>query len=284
MPKTLKSIMPEYYSINEACNNLHISEKCLTNYVKIGQELSMVKVGNRKVILTTELERWKIQRDFGYVILEKSHYIQCLEFAINSFYSYRSTSDFGTSTQRDAGKFIQNFVIGKLGEIAVKAFLKKNFDIDIQLDFAIREAVVGQDITELARPRRGGRVFNPLKRRVAIKSTKMKNVWLIVPENEATDEERASDIYIFSRVDLYLDHLIRLIRDHDSLRNIVKIIPPFENIPAEVCGFVEHENLIANPPVTILPIQNQKIGSSYIKKTGELEKNPGSWKAMLATL
>lgn len=273
-----------HYTKEQASDLIGIPPKYLENYIKVGKELSFVRVGRRNMIAAAELEAWQAQRNFGLVTLDKADYIVCLEFAIRSFYSYRSTADFGTSTQRDAGKFISNFVIGKLGEIAVQKFLKRNFDIEIQLDFAIREAVVGQDITEIARPRRGGRVFNPLRKRVAVKTSKMKNVWLIVPEKEVTDAERTSDIYIFSRVGLYLDHLIRLLRDDDALQNISEIIPPFENIPAEVCGFIEKAPFIENDPVTMLPIQNQAIGLSYIKNTGELKRSSAEWVEMLNTL
>jgi excisionase family DNA binding protein len=276
--------MPDYFSIDQASEELKVPRRYLESYIKVGQELSMERVGRRKLISSTELERWKRQRQFGLVILGRSDYVVCLEFAIRSFYSYRSTSDFGTSTQRDAGKFISNFAIGKLGELAVKKFLKRRFDLDIELDFALRESVVGQDITELARPRKGGRVFNPLRKRVAIKTSKMKNVWLVVPEKEVTDADRTSDIYIFSRSDLFQDHLIRLLRDHNSLENLNEIIPPFEDIPTEVCGFTYFDALAAVPPVKELPIQKQAIGSSYIMNTGALSKDRLSWETMLASL
>lgn len=276
--------MPDHFSIDEASEELKIPKKYIESYIKVGGELSTEKVGRKKLISKNELERWKQQREFGLVVLHRSDYITCLEFAIKSFYSYRSTSDFGTSTQRDAGKFISNFAMGKLGEIAVKKFLKRNFDLDIGLDFALRESVVGQDMTELARPRKGGRVFNPLRRRVAIKTSKMKNVWLIVPAKEVTDPERTSDIYIFSRADLFQDHLIRLLRDHDALENLKEIIPPFEDIPAEVCGFTNFDDLSANPPVEELPVQKQAIGRSYIMSTGALFRDKKSWDVMLASL
>lgn len=156
--------------------------------------------------------------------------------------------------------------------------------MDIELDFSLRESIVGQDITELARPRKGGRVFNPLRKRVAIKTSKMKNVWLIVPEKEVVDAERRSDIYIFSRADLFQDHLIRLLRDDASLQNLKEIIPPFEDIPTEVCGFTTFDDLASSPPIKELPIQKQAIGNSYIMSTGALYKNRKSWETMVDSL
>lgn len=223
-------------------------------------------------------------REFSLSKLNQEDYLKCLEFAIRSFYAYRSTSDFGTAQQRDAGKFVSNFVIGKLGELAVSYFLKRNFDVDTKLDFDLRDAVVGQDISEIAKPRRGARVYNPLRLRVAIKTSKMKNVWLIVPAKEVEDPERSSDIYIFDRVDLYLNHFIRILKEHSALAKLDTIIPPFEEIKAEVCGFIKKTDLISNPPVTRLPLPNQEIQSSYIMRSGNLCKSKEAWDRLLNEL
>ncbi|MFN0280216.1 MAG: hypothetical protein ACKVRN_16685 [Pyrinomonadaceae bacterium] len=216
--------------------------------------------------------------------LGRNDYIRCLEFAIESFYSYASSSNFGTSTQRDAGKFVTDFTIGKLGEVALQKFLKARFDVEISLDFTMRKAIVGQDIVEIAPPRKGGRVFNPIRKRVAIKTSKLKNVWLIVPEKEVVDVHRTSDIYIFSRVDLFFDHLIRFLRDHKSLKNVKSKIPAFVDMSAEICGFIKKSTLMAKGPTTDLPGQKTEIQRSYIRRTGELQKTEAEWIKLLATL
>ena len=162
----------EYLSFDEAGEFLGIPKKYLENYVKIGNEINQVKIGRRKLLSKSELETWQKQKEFNTVKLNREDYIKCLEFAINSFYAYRSTSDFGTSQQRDASKFISNFVIGKLGEIAVSKFLVSNFNVLVKLDFELRDAVVGQDITELAFPRKGMRVYNHLKKELLLKLVK----------------------------------------------------------------------------------------------------------------
>ena len=276
--------MEQYLTIEELASAINLPKKHIENYIKVGEEMQLVKVGRKKVISTKEFEDWKNNRDFRIIELDRTDYDACLDFAIRSFYSYGSTSDFGTATQRDAGKFISNFVIGKLGEIAVKKFLIKKFNIEIKLDFDIRGTVVGQDITELARPRKGGRVFNPLRKRVAIKTSKMRNVWLIVPENEVVDHERTSDIYILARVELVLDHLIRALKDHKSLKNLKNIIPDFENIQADVCGFISKNSLSKNSPVKVLPIQKLEIGLSFVMQSGKLNNSPNDWINMLDTL
>jgi len=273
-----------FYNIEQAAEYLGIPKKYLDNYSKVGDELQIIKQGRRKGFEKETLDNWSNQRNFCLVDLNRTDYLKCLEFAIRSFYAYRSTSDFGTAQQRDAGKFVSNFVIGKLGELAVKKFLKTRFDVDVSLDFSLREAVVGQDITEIALPRRGSRVFNPIRKRIAIKTSKMKNVWLVVAQNEVEDPTRTSDFYIFSRVDLYLNHFIRILKDHQALTNLSDIIPQFEIIQAEVCGFATKEELIAESPTDILPIQNQTIQMSYIKKSGKLNKSQNLWEQLINEL
>jgi len=272
------------YSIKEACDELSIPQKYLENYIKAGKELKLIRIGRRKFIPYSEVDSWRRQREFGVCRLTKRDYLQCLEFAIRSFYAYASTSEFGTAQQRDAGKFITNFVIGKLGELAVLYFLKRNFAVDIKLDFDLRDAVVGQDITEIAKPRRGRRVYNPLKLRVAVKASKMKNVWLIVPQKETTDKMRRSDVYIFTRVDVPLDHLLRILREQKSLRRLAKIIPPFTTIDAEVCGFIYRKKLLRKGVFEELPEPKQAIQPSYIARTGILHKQKKDWNHLLKKL
>lgn len=274
----------QFFNTEMASKYLSITRKHLENYSKIGDEISSTRVGIRKLFSKKELDSWLAIRDYGFTKLDQADYIKCLEFAIKSFYLYSSTSDFGTSEQRDAGKFISNFVSGKLGEIAFSKFLKKNFDIDSRLDFDQREAVVGQDIVEIAKPRRGKRVYNPPKQRLAIKSTKMKNVWLIVPAKEVEDKDRLSDVYILTRVDLYLNHFLRIMREYKALRTLSDIIPKFESIDAQVCGYISRDNLIVHEPVNTLPSPNQRIQLSYIVRTGDLKKTDREWSKLIERL
>jgi hypothetical protein len=252
--------------------------------VKAGHELSEYRVGRRKMIIKEEIDQWKVKRDKRIIELGRSDYLICLEFALRSFYAYRSTTDFGTPTQRDAGKFVSNFVSGKLGEIAVQKFLYETFKMDIKLDFDIRDAVVGQDITEIAKPRKGPKVYNPPRIRISIKTTKFKNIWLVVPANELDDKIRSSDIYILTRVDLPLDHFFRLLKEHSALSNLDTIIPNFSAISSEVVGFVTKAELSSKSAVTQLPKPKQDIGLSYIWRSGEVIKSTAEWNALISKL
>ncbi len=50
-------------------------------------------------------------------------------------------SDWGTARQREFGQKITNWVKGQLAEVAVKKFFKKEFNVDVELDFRIYDEI-----------------------------------------------------------------------------------------------------------------------------------------------
>jgi len=277
--------MEKFMSIKEAAKHLGMPEKHLSNFIKIGGEIPVLKIGRRICVSQKKLEIWFKARRDRILSLDKDDYLKCLEFALKSFYAYKSTADFGTVTQRGAGKFVDDFVIGKLGEIAFAKFLKAKFDIDVKLDFSVRGEVVGQDIAEISRPRRGPRVFNPPNIRIAVKATKGKNVWLMVPKVELEDPARYSDAYVFVRVDLQLNHVFRFLRDQEVLKSLKDEIPAFEPIVAEVAGFAWKEDLSKTRAVTELPSPRQKLKKpNYVMRSGDLRKSSSEWQEFVEKL
>jgi len=274
-----------YLKLREASEFLGIAQKDLENYAKVGAELPITKEKRIFVIDRDDLERWKAEREYRLVTLNRNNYVQCFNFAIESFYTYKSRSDFLGSRERGLGKWCEDFIPGKLGEIAVARFIKKNFDIDIQLDFSIGEGIPAQDITTIALPRKGQRAFNPTRIRTSIKTTKMKNVWLAVPQKELDDPMRSSNVYILSRLELPLDHLGRIMKDHDLLRGALsRYIPDFQDVRAEVVGFANKEDLQQH----LSPEEWKNFTSiprpHYAMKTGELRKTERDWQEYLSRL
>lgn len=275
--------MAEYYNLNQAAEYLGISQKALSNYTKIGGEISYYRRGRGYVVDKKELDRWKTQHSFNTVSLTKEDYQKCLDFAVRSFYKYRSTVDFLGFRQRGIGKWIEDFIPGKLGEIAVKKFLKDRFDLDIKLDFSLREDIPAQDIMEVAKPRRGTRAYNPAQVKTSIKSTKVKNVWLVVPQKEFEDPNRRSDVYILTRTELPLNHVARIIRTHKALEKVHGLIPAFKELEAEVAGFTWSEDLAHHfykegIPGTGIPRPH------YALSTGELRKSRAEWSKYISML
>lgn len=273
---------PGHLTFDEAAEYLGIPRKYLDNYAKKGHEIPYTHGYRRRLIIAKEeLDSWKERRQFRSVELTKGDYVKSLEFGVGSFYRYSTTINFRGPTQRGAGKFVTNFTEGKLGELAVKRFFNAHFNVDLTLDFTFRDAIVGQDISEVIRSQRGMRVSNPPRLRVSIKTTKLKNVWLAVGQKEVESPLRTSDVYILSRVELPIDHFFRLFKEHEALTGLREEIPDLSfPLKGEVAGYAYKDEL--DGPVE--QINGQKIQPSYVKRSGELLSSVSEWKDFIDKL
>jgi hypothetical protein len=182
------------------------------------------------------------------------------------------------------GKWAEDFIAGKLGEIGLGRFLEERFNVRVAPDFTLREhVIIGQDIGEVSRRRRGRWVANPPRLRVNIKATKMKNVYMFVARQEFEDEQRQSDVYILTRVGLPDDQLIRFLRDHPGLARVRGRIPTFEPFPVQIAGFAWRRDLgehyypegIADADVR---------SPQYVMPTGALRRSPADWRELARQL
>ena len=277
--------MPEHLGFREASEYLHIPKKHLENYVKHGSEIPYTMISRRYAILPENIENWITQREYQTVVLNRNDYIKCFNFAVESFYAYPSRADFLGARDRGIGKWCEDFIPGKLGEIATHKFLKEKFNIEIQLDFSVGEGIPAQDIVSVADLRRRPTTFNPVQIRTSIKTTKMKNVWLAVPQREFDDSVRTSDAYILSRLDLPLNHIGRILREHDLFRGRLRnLIPEFGEYRAEVVGFAWkpelQEHLSPQEWKSFTGIERPH----YALRSGHLNKSESEWKEYLKRL
>ena len=155
----------------------------------------------------------------------------------------------------------------------------------MKLDFEIRENIVPQDITGIKEnsnwrePRVG----------IGIKSSKPKNAFLILGENEVQLEDRRSDIYVFCRPDIPDDHLLRLTKERiiEVVQNMPHFdtysadIPGFENMHCEVAGYCSIDEL---EQVASIPGQEFDNGYRYVKKSGVLHRSREKWQELINQL
>ena len=153
----------------------------------------------------------------------------------------------------------------------------------MKLDFSINQAgVPAQDIVEFAVKRKGMRsAYNPTKLKVSIKTSKMKNIWLAVPESEYDNPARSSDVYVFVRVDLPLNHLARFGRESELFSRLKNIIPEFEDVEAEIAGFAWKEDLEHKPDgIKEASIQRPQ----YALSSGRLRRSDSDWQDFISKL
>lgn len=271
----------------EAVAFLGLDDKTFDNYFKNAEEFSALKrtkARGRFLFNEDELKRWRESSRWRTIELTFEDYVVCLDFALAQHFRGYVLSDWGTGRQREFGQKITNWVKGQLAEVAVYKFFKKEFDVEVGLDFRIYEEIVPQDIISVTEK---GKIREP-RINVGIKSSKPKSAYLVLGENEVTLSNRKSDVYIFCRPDIPDDHLLRLTRE--KVIEVVKNqphysiykddIPSFENMPCEIAGYCWIDEL-----ERVKSIPGQEFdGVRYVKKSGLLHKDKKDWEVLLKKL
>lgn len=264
-----------------------LDEKTFENYFRNADEFASLPRPNERGMFRfskNALQKWLDGYKWRTVELDIDDYSLCLDFALAQHFRGYVLADWGTARQREFGQKITNWIKGQLAEVAVKKFFKKEFGVEIELDFDIHDDIVPQDIIAVID---NGKQRKP-KLDVGIKSSKPKSAYLVLGENEITIPERKSEIYIFCRPNIPDDHLLRITKDR-----IVELVrfqqhypkykdkmPDFKNISCEIAGWCGIDEL---EPVNKIPGQ-EFDGPRYVKKTGDLHKNKKSWQELLNKL
>lgn len=270
----------------EAIIFLNLDEKVFNNYFMFADEFQCLPrdKGKRYYFYWRDLAEWKEQYKWRTIQLNFQDYQLCLDFALALHFKGYVLSDWATARQREFGQKITNWIKGQLAEIAIKKFFKNKFNFEIGLDFEIHEQIVPQDIIMIEK----NGVKREPKKGVGIKSSKPKNAYLVLGENEILLEKRKSDIYIFCRPNMPDDHLLRLTREKiiETVKNQQHFglyendIPYFENMYCEVAGWCKIEEL-----EKVSEIPGQKFdGVRYVKKSGHLYKDKASWENLISLL
>lgn len=271
----------------EAIDFLGFDERLFDNYFKNACEFDCLKRNNgrgRFYFKKDDLQKWLDGYKWRTVELSLEDYQLCLDFALAQHFRGYVLSDFGTGRQREFGQKITNWIKGQLGEVAVKKFFEKEFNVKIDLDFEIRDGIVPQDIIG---------IFEDSKKRnpkvgIGIKSSKPKSAFLVLGENEIDIPERRSDFYIYCRPDIPDDHLLRItkneikkaVENQPHYSKYKNKIPGFENIQCEIAGYCSIDEL---EKADSIPGQTFD-GVRYIKKSGLLHRSMEDWKFLLSKM
>ncbi|MEX2012920.1 MAG: hypothetical protein WD967_00780 [Candidatus Levyibacteriota bacterium] len=264
-----------------------LDEKTFDNYFKNADEFSCLPRQEKTRFLfdEDELKRWREDRKWRTTELNFEDYTLCLDFALAQHFRGYVLSDWGTARQREFGQKITNWVKGQLGEVAVRKFLKKEFGLEVELDFDIYTNIVPQDIIGVFENRK----MRKPKIGVGIKSSKPKSAYLVLSGNEIKLAERRSDIYIYCRPDIPDDHLLRLtkdqvikaVKDKPHFSKYKDFLPDFHNIPCEIVGWCRFDELEEVSSIPGLEFEN---GTRFVKKSGELHKTKDDWKKLIKML
>lgn len=275
----------EVISKREAVEFLGLEEKTFKNYFESAKEFCCLKRNGKRgrfLFDKSELEKWAKERKWRMVELDKNDYALCLDFALAQHFRGYVLSDFGTARQREFGQKITNWVKGQLGEVAVKKFLKREFNFEVELDFDIYGEIVPQDVTGVVFER--GKTRKP-KIGIGIKSSKPKNAFLVLGGNEIDIMARRSDVYIYCRPDIPDDHILRitkklivdLVKDKPHFSKYKDYIPDFAVIPCEIAGWCRSDELRRTDRIPGQVFD----GFRYVIESGLLHRSRKDWEFLI---
>jgi len=269
----------------EAIEFLKLDEKVFDNFFRSAREFEpLPRPNNRGRFYFNQklLMEWKKDYESRLFTLTKQDYAKCVDFALAMHFRGYVLSDWGTGRQREFGQKISNWVKGQLGEIGLKYFCNERLGIDIELDFDMHDKIVPQDVLSIIE---NGKKRKP-SNKIGVKASKPKSAFLVLSPNEVELDERKSDVYIFTRVALPDDHLLRI--GSNEIKKLVegqkhyelyeKFIPSFSPIQVEVCGFAQINDL-----EVVTGIPGQEFDSNrYVKKSGHLNRKLEDWKKVFS--
>jgi hypothetical protein len=271
---------------SEAIRFLGLDEKVFENFFKnAGEFESLPRPNNAGFYFFEEkkLDEWKKSYESRVFTLTKNDYAKCMDFALAMHFRGYVLSDWGTGRQREFGQKLSNWIRGQLGEIGVQYLCRERLGFNIELDFDMHDEIVPQDVLSITK----NRIKRTPVNNISIKASKPKSAYLVLSPNEVELKERKSDVYIFTRVELPDDHLLRiapeevrtLVKNQQHYKLYENLVPDFQPIPVEVAGFAYRKELDV---VKSIPGQDFE-GERYVKKSGELHRDVNEWKEVFKT-
>lgn len=279
----------EILNSREAQEYLNINPKAFQNYFRNSEEIKAYKEGGRWKFKKADLDAWKNLKENRTVNLALPEYEKCFEFAIKMAYSGKASHGVGIRGVRSEVQMSDDFILGILAEHGVQKFLKHKFNVDIKLDMEVHpEHITPQDFDGISE---NGKTRD-VKIGVAVKSSKWKSCFNIIPPIEYENATRKSDVYIFVRVGLPSDHLFRILREHSFFKKVkdfleksegFRRIKELKEIPIWIAGFSYHEEL---EKVTEIP--GQKFTGNpdyrYVKSVGKMHNSDDDWEELIKKL
>jgi len=270
----------------EAIAYLNIPEKHFVNYFSSSQEIKAFKKSGCWYFLKSDLDSWNNLRKERTVLLTLKEYEECFEFAIKMAYSTRASHGTGIRGVRSEVQMADDFILGILAEHGFKKFLHDKFNTDISLDMDVHpDHITPQDIEKVS----DNGVWRPPKICVAVKSSKIKSCFNVIPPIEYENPDRKSNIYIFVRVGLPSDHLFRILREHSFFKKVktfldqdsrFRKIESFNEIPIWICGFNQYKEL---DKTSSIPGQ-EFDGYRYVKSVKDMHNSDKDWKEFTSKL
>lgn len=214
-------------------------------------ELELKKKGRTGYL--QDPHKWFLNRILpNTVILTWEDYVSSLANSLELvILAEPAKTDFGGARQREFGQQWTDFTRGYLGEVALKKYFLKRFDIQIELKQ--RETGYGVEKylpTDVVKIHKNGS-WKDVEKTLSIKTSKLGSLWLGIPAGQLPH----SDAFTFVKIGVPLDHLTTFLKEISALeelfeladkakssedwkkKQVLETVPSFEPIPAYIPGF-----------------------------------------------
>jgi hypothetical protein len=250
----------------EAARLLSMEQKQFNNFYSYAAEFGEGELDRERLL------EWKRDYDSRCFSLSIQEYAKCLDFALAIHFRGYASIDWGTARQREFGQKVSNWVRGQLGELGFAHFCHERLGFDVELDFEMHRNIVPQDVLAI--------IENGVRRmpvnKIAVKATKPRNASLVLSRNEVELSNRQSDVYVFTRVELPDDHLLRisspeilnLLQEQQHFNLYSDRIEPLTTIKCEVAGFAYRRDLELSDSIPGYQFDSKR----YVKQTGRLRR------------
>lgn len=182
------------------------------------------------------------------ISVSKEEYLEIIGFTTYAFLTGKITKYSGiTGGQRALGEYIENFIYGKVAEVAFRKFLQENLNIEALTDADVADFILGVYLPDLVAVRNKNNQWDVLKFWVDVKEVRRGQKWLLVPKISSKSSPRLYDAYVAVWVGLPDEHLYWIISQIEGVREKLEsgwkkkaeeVADSISRIKCEIKGFV----------------------------------------------
>ena len=179
------------------------------------------------------------------VFVPKDRYLEVLGFTMYAYLAEKITPYSGMfGGVRTLGQYIENFIYGKIAEIAFQMFLKERFGLEALTDVDLAGFIKGVYLPDLIAVKLGSD-YETLKLWIEVKEVRRDQRWLLIPASAV--RSRPYDVYVAVWVGLPDTHVAWLVKHVPEVMNrmgdewkklVSDIEKNVENVPCKIMGFV----------------------------------------------
>lgn len=210
------------------------------------------------------------------VSVPREKYLEILGFTIYTYYAGKITAYSGImGGKRALGEYIENFIYGKVAEVAFQEFLRRKFRLEALTDLDIADFILGVYLPDIIAVKKE-EGYEVMKFWIEVKEVRRDQRWLLIPASST--RSRPYDAYVAVWVGLPDEHIAWLVKNVPEvsakmssewkrmLKNIEDVV---ENIPCKIIGYASWEDVES--------VEKAKQGNDQAREFLNSKYGPRGW-------